>query len=346
MNTTKDRIQYIDALRGFSMLLVVFVHVEIFGFFNFSHTTFLSKFFSAIHMPTFFFISGLCMYRSNVVYNISYLYKDVLRLIVPAFIIGIFYTYIIINQDIIYFLSNTMKAGYWFTISLFEILLIYRIVYSISMNRDRMFVVLLVLITLFLYLIKLPLKVVPQAEIIGNYLCLHQTCNFFLYFVIGILISKYKELVDKLLSNKLIPFFTLLIFFVSSYIMFSCFSIEELSGISGKIIETIGETLVGISGMLSLYILFVHYKSCFNNNNLFGRSLIIIGNNTLAIYLIHYFLLPNLPMVGDFLKNYPNIICELILGFIISYIIITITILITKLVRISPVMGKILFGDK
>ena len=341
-----ERLEYLDALRGFAMLLVVFVHVEIFGFFEFSHTTFLGKLFSAIHLPTFFFISGFCMYRPNAVYGVSHLYKDILRLILPACIVGIIYTYLVIHQDILYFLSNTMKAGYWFTISLFEILLIYRIVYCISKNRDRVFVALLVLIAVFLYLIKLPLKVIPQAELIGNYLCLHQTCNYFLYFVIGILCSKYKELLSRFLSNKLVPSFVLIVFGAISYLMFSNFSLVELSGVTGKIIETLGETLVGMSGVLLLYMLFFHNKSIFNNDNLFGKSLIIIGNNTLAIYLLHYFLLPNLPMVGDFFKNYPNILCELILGLILSYIVIVICLVIMKLVRISPVMGKVLLGDK
>ena len=75
------RIQYIDALRGFAMFLVVFVHVEIFGFFNFTHTTFLGKLFSAIHMPTFFFISGLCIYKSGVYYTYSRVHNDFMRLI-------------------------------------------------------------------------------------------------------------------------------------------------------------------------------------------------------------------------------------------------------------------------
>lgn len=341
-----ERLEYLDALRGFAMLLVVFVHVEIFGFFEFSHTTFLGKLFSAIHLPTFFFISGFCIYRPNAVYGVSHLYKDILRLILPAFIVGIIYTYLVIHQDVLYFLSNTMKAGYWFTISLFEILLIYRIVYCISKNRDRVFVALLVLLAVFLYLIKLPLKVIPQAELIGNYLCLHQTCNYFLYFVIGILCSKYKGLVTRYLSNKLISSFVLLVFGVISYLMFSYFSLVELSGVTGKIIETLGETLIGMSGVLLLYMLFFHNKSIFNNGNLLGKSLIIIGNNTLAIYLLHYFLLPNLPMVGDFFKNYPNILCELILGLIISYIVIIVSIIVARLIRISPIIGRALLGDK
>lgn len=340
------RLEYLDALRGFAMLLVVFVHVEIFGFFEFSHTTFLGKLFSAIHLPTFFFISGFCMYRPNAVYGISHLYKDVLRLIVPAALVGVLYTYLIIHEDISYFLSNSMKAGYWFTISLFEILLIYRLIYCLSKNRDTMFVILLILAAAVLYLFKLPLKIIPQAEIIANYLCLHQTCSYFLYFAMGILVSINKERVAILLSKSLIPSIILLIFIVSSYLMFSYFTSVELNGFVEKIIETLGETVVGVSGVLLLYMFFVHYKSNFNSDSLFGKSLIIIGNNTLAIYLLHYFLLPHLPMVGNFLKVYPNIILELLVGGGISLIVIMISVVLSKIIRLSSVMGRVLLGDK
>lgn len=346
MVNRKERLEYLDALRGFAMLLVVFVHVEIFGFFEFSHITFIGKLFSAIHLPTFFFISGFCMYRPNAVYRVSHLYKDVLRLIVPAFFVGVLYTYLIIHQDIIYFLSNTMKAGYWFTISLFEVLLIYRLIFCMSRNSNKAFVILLIVTAVLLYLLKLPLKIIPQAEVIGDYLCIHQTCNYFIYFAIGVLFSKYKDQVSRLSSNELVRLLILLTFIVFSYLMFSCFSSVELNWISKKIIETLGETLVGISGVLLLYMFFIYYKSIFNNDNLFGKSLILIGNNTLAIYLLHYFLLPHLPMIGDFLKIYPNIICELIFGFIISFIVIAISLVITKLIRISPIMAKVLLGDK
>ena len=341
-----ERLEYLDALRGFAMFLVVFVHVEIFGFFDFSHTTFFGKLFSAIHLPTFFFISGFCIYRPNAVYGISHLYKDVLRLIVPAVLVGILYTYLIIHEDISYFLSNSMKAGYWFTISLFEILLIYRSIYCLSKNSDTVLVILLILAAAVLYLFKLPLKIIPQADIIANYLCLHQTCSYFLYFAMGILASKNKERVAILLSKSLIPSLILLISIVSSYLMFSYFTSVELHGFVEKIIETLGETLVGVSGVLLLYMFFTHYKSYFNCDNLLGKSLIIIGNNTLAIYLLHYFLLPHLPMVGNFLKVYPNIILELLVGGGISLILIMISVVVAKLIRISPMIGKILLGDK
>ena len=59
------RIEYIDALRGFTMLLVVFAHVETMGIFNFSHQTVVGQVFQSFRMPLFFFISGFIAYKAE-----------------------------------------------------------------------------------------------------------------------------------------------------------------------------------------------------------------------------------------------------------------------------------------
>lgn len=338
------RIQYIDALRGFAMLLVVFVHVEIFGFFNFTHTTFLGKLFSAIHMPTFFFISGLCIYKSGVYYTYSRVHNDFMRLILPAAIVGLTYTYLCVNQDLIYFLSNSMKAGYWFTVSLFEVLLIYYVIYNLTRSKINLFVPVLCLIAVLLYLLKLPLKIFPKAEIIGNYLCLHQTCNYFIFFVLGVFFKKYNQAIHRLLKTKWFTAIVILILCMSSYYIF-CVELG-ISGTIGKIIETVGETVIGLSGALLLYIVFDFYKDKFDSSNFIGKCLISIGKNTLPIYLLHYFFLPHLPSIGNFLKANPNSIVELLIGMLLSLFVILVSIIITKVFRISPFMSKLILGDK
>lgn len=341
-----NRVQYIDALRGFAMLLVVFVHIEVFGLFDFSHTTFLGKLFSSIHMPTFFFISGLCMYKSEAIYDRSRVIKDIIRLLMPSFIVGILYTYIMIDKDIVYFLSNPMKAGYWFTMSLFEILMIYYLIYNRSSGKSKKFDVILIITAVFLFLLKLPLKIIPYAEITGNYLCLHQTCNYFLYFVIGLMVSKYKHKISRSQANKWISAVVLLLLIVMSYLMFVKCAILNLSGVWGQIFTTVGESIVGISGVVILYHLFNRYKSIFSSTNIIGRLLILIGNNTLAIYLVHYFLLPNIPCLGHFLKDYPSLISELIIVLPLTMSVVAASLVITGVIRLSPVMGKFLLGDK
>lgn len=338
------RIQYIDALRGFAMLLVVFVHVEIFGFFNFTHTTFLGKLFSAIHMPTFFFISGLCIYKSGVYYTYSRVHNDFMRLILPAAIVGLTYTYFCINQDLIYFLSNSMKAGYWFTVSLFEVLLIYYVIYNLTRSKINLFVPILCLIAVLLYLLKLPLKIFPKAEIIGNYLCLHQTCNYFIFFVLGVIFKKFSQAISRLLKTKWFSTVVILVLVVSSYYIF-CVELY-LSGTIRKIIETIGETVIGLSGVLLLYSVFEYYKDKFESANFIGKSLLVIGKNTLAIYLLHYFFLPHIPEIGNFLTCHYNFIIELLLGLLFSLLIIALCLCMSNTMKISPFLGKYILGSR
>ena len=80
--------------------------------------------------------------------------------------------------------------------------------------------------------------------------------------------------------------------------------------------------------------------------NIVGKCLIIIGNNTLAIYLLHYFLLPHLPLIGNCIKDSSNVLCELMIIIPLSLLIISLSFLVAKVIRLSPILGKILLGDK
>ena len=62
------RIEYIDAMRGFTMILVVIAHVIFFSYqgidvFNWG------KFFKIFRMPLFFFISGYIMYKASRIWS-------------------------------------------------------------------------------------------------------------------------------------------------------------------------------------------------------------------------------------------------------------------------------------
>lgn len=126
---THKRIEYIDALRGFTMLLVIFSHVELFGFGLLPEQSALNTLFIKFRMPLFFFISGFLVYRVGTIwtgnYYLSVVQKKLFAQIVPTLIFGLLYTYLIQHQNILTFIAHPLKMGYWFTISLFEILVIY-----------------------------------------------------------------------------------------------------------------------------------------------------------------------------------------------------------------------------
>lgn len=341
----KERIQYIDALRGFAMLLVVFVHVEIFSIFGFGNTPILANIISAFHMPLFFFISGFCVYKPEKRYGLTKVKDDFIRLIVPTCILGLLYTYFKINQDIQYFFYNPMKAGYWFTITMFEVLLIYYTINNTTRKNKKSFLFFLWIVAIGMYLLKLPLKLFPVAEVVGNYLCFHQTCNFFIFFAFGITVSMYIDKFNAFIANDLVPTIVLLVFIASSYMQFNIFNKYVDISIVWKVVETLGETLIGISGILLLYIIFYKNKDYFINSHIISRWLIIIGRNTLPIYLLHYFFLAEIPWIGGVLTRYPNVVVESLIALFLSLIVICVAIAIKNVFSISPQLAKLLLGS-
>lgn len=60
------RIKYIDALRGFAILLVIEGHVRLFGMGIDSYDTMSALMLYSLDLPLFFFISGLLGFRPDL----------------------------------------------------------------------------------------------------------------------------------------------------------------------------------------------------------------------------------------------------------------------------------------
>ena len=92
--TTKKRIGYIDALRGFAMILVVYFHISAYGFG--SYETGYNGLIEHLRMPLFFFISGLLFNLSSWKENPQQQFRNkFMALIVPTAIFMILYLIII-----------------------------------------------------------------------------------------------------------------------------------------------------------------------------------------------------------------------------------------------------------
>ena len=65
------RIEYIDALRGLTMILVVIAHINSYTFKaeNVFEYTSLTGFLSLFRMPLFFFVSGYIAYKPAVFFD-------------------------------------------------------------------------------------------------------------------------------------------------------------------------------------------------------------------------------------------------------------------------------------
>ena len=69
--TKKPRLEWLDALRGFTMILVVAFHVSQIGFGEKAKMSSSLSFFLLFRMPLFFFISGFLAYKAGLLWDLK-----------------------------------------------------------------------------------------------------------------------------------------------------------------------------------------------------------------------------------------------------------------------------------
>ena len=124
-----NRIPYLDCIRGFAMLLVVYCHVSAVSFGIPEKTGFCYDTVSLLHLPILFFLSGFLMYREERFgkesrFPFRFLGKKAKELIIPALIfVTVFAVWKHRSLDSVVF--SQFKGGYWFTPFLFLFMLLY-----------------------------------------------------------------------------------------------------------------------------------------------------------------------------------------------------------------------------
>lgn len=130
------RIEYIDAIRGTTMILVLYSHIAYCCLGNI-HLGY-NDIFINFRMPLFFFISGWLFYKADHNWNkesITMMMKKKFQVqIIPFLFFLILYLYLIEPTKNATSLED--KFGYWFTFTLFEYFAIY-IFAELLFNKER-----------------------------------------------------------------------------------------------------------------------------------------------------------------------------------------------------------------
>ena len=124
-----NRIDYIDQLKGFAIILVVMGHIAEKSM-NITTTPF-NEFYGSFHMPLFMFLSGIFAYKNfkdwNVCEIMNFLKNKVTRILFPFFVIGGVYSLMFCGNITDVYLG--VRSGYWFLPALFYCMLLGLIVY-------------------------------------------------------------------------------------------------------------------------------------------------------------------------------------------------------------------------
>lgn len=340
MLMANSRITYVDAIRGLAMLFVVYGHVN---YFSFRTIPFICKLTEAIQMPLFFFISGYVVYKDKANYSLldvsKSLWSKLCYLIVPTVIMGILYSHFVLEKSIIDFVFEQMKYGYWFPVSLFTMFIIYELCKVVSKSNTNALIMLLIVSAVVLWCSKYVLIDNATFIILNNTVSLWQTLTHFPFFVLGILLSVFRKHYESSLSKEGWFNTVILVSFALAYFMEST-GLPEIKFPLGGIIELI----IGSGGVLLILNLFIRYKQYWGNSYI-GQSLQKIGCHTLEIYLLHYFLLPDLTYATEYI-NTSSTIVGFAISITISLLIIVFSLLIGSIIRLSPILSALLLGVK
>lgn len=353
MNTTK-RIEYIDALRGFTMILVVSVHIYSLCFMQGNAKEYelsYNNFFGLFRMPLFFFISGFVFYKFDRYWDRFTLKKFIISKIrVQLFSTFIFLALfcLLFQKEIKPALLDNQKLGYWFTYILF----VYYVLY-IGIDKticwfcrkptfSNSTIIISLGIGLFLYYS-------INNGFLLNLLSPHMTTllsiskwQYFFFFSFGCVIHKNYASFLAFQNNKYVKDAVLL--------SFVCVSTSIFYQNNTKIFIFNNYLLVllaAILGILLALFLFKANEIRLSSSTKVGYCLQYIGKHTLDIYFLHYFFLPyNMSYVGIWLNEHFNPILEFCFSLALALVVIVFSLFISNIIRLSPTITYFLLGGK
>jgi fucose 4-O-acetylase-like acetyltransferase len=365
--TKKPRMEWLDALRGFTMIMVVANHVAQIGFEEqWKHSSSL-QFLLLFRMPLFFFISGFLAYKASQVWDLRNLGTLVLKKmrvqLIPTLCFFLLATAILkpsfwpgLEES---FHSPT-KGGYWFTLVLLYMFLIYypfaylesKITSLFSKNKafwiSAALITLLFLVSLAFYDSCYQPRYFSWAKgYRGSMTDIHQflldsslgqLMLWMPFFLFGNIAHRYWNGFQKLMDSKwFFPIIVLLAILCT------------MDALKWRTLRMAWAIIPQTGAMFLLLLIalmyFRNYKHYFTKMTVIGASLQYIGRRTLDIYLIHFLFVPSLPSVGLFFKSYQhNFITDTTLSVLFALLVIGFSVITSNILRISPFLKKWLFG--
>lgn len=350
-NEVSKRMEWLDAMRGFTMILVVAYHVAQMAFGESEKTSASLPFLVLFRMPLFFFVSGFLAYRAKWIWTVqsfcSLTLKKMKVQVIPALVF--LCAFIVLRgqhdfcEGFMICMKSPTKGGYWFTWVLLQMFLIYYVVAFIGQRlRSHLPVIILWAVSLFAYLsLYLPQEFGKWYKTdFMMYSSFYETMKFMHFFVIGNLVHRYWGRVQRLFDSRwFFPVVAVLAFLCCADIFrWHTMKMEWTN---------LPKTTAMYTLMLIVLMFFRHYQPHFTHDKIIGRGLQYIGTRTLDIYLLHFILLPKLPQIGEWLNaNRPNFVVDIVLAVSVALVVIAFCLLISNVLRVSPVLKEYLFGRK
>jgi len=298
----KERLDFIDGLRGATMLMVVYWHILTMAMKISSPAAMTLQLF---RMPLFFFISGFFAYSffydkeklrrrldnrlhkqliPTLIIFLAFILFDV---VVSADFTGVTEFFGSLRDSLVNNSLSEFKSGYWFTFVLVEVFVIFALINFFLSQRNvsrrsqgLIFLVIALAAAVggYLYL-GFPPQKGSAAESVCGVFSLSHLMRYQCFFYLGAATKAFDKAFWKILSRK----------WAALLIIAATVAVLWLTPRFRTPIPLF--YTAACSGILLCITLFYLCRSFFEKKNLLSESMKFIGKNTLPIYLFHYFVI-------------------------------------------------------
>ncbi|WP_281698537.1 acyltransferase family protein [Hallella colorans] len=313
------RIQYVDRLKGFAMLAVIFGHI--YFFFIYDKDFYIAYFLSTFHMPLFMFLSGWVISSPP---NFSKLLVKIASFVSPFLFVGSAFV-LFYHKELSTLFESEVKNGYWylFVLSIFYIFLYtYNAInHFIKFKWDDIVWALLVFSILIIFDITLSKKWY-------SILSIYQLRSFWPLFIAGYLFRKY-NLTETLITKNIVFSCCMIAYAVTVYFFTKGFF-----------------RLFLFSAFLSVPTFVYLFKKFESNSGVVSNTLAKIGRHSLDIYIYHFFFVYALRLSGwsEYFIAIDNMLLEYVIAVAFSITIAYCSMVIGYLIRQSEFLENLIYG--
>ncbi len=295
MAAEKKRLASFDILKGIAIYLVVMGHVLTMCIRDIDSAVSF-KIIGEIHMPVFFFISGYFTYKltERGDFALPNLKKRFSQLIVPFFVVSALWMWYFphsrlmspLSQSWTQLLTTYWKDGYWFTLCLFEVVLVYAGLSRLMAATKNVFLQVGIALVAYVALIFVS-PLVSDAEANYDPIGIGLLTQFFPVFMMGVFARKYADGFRRLSMQPVVFVVAVVAFFCTWYVA----SYEWEFPMFPSWHVYVDKPILHASLMLLAFGLVYRADTEKFVTTRIGRFFVLLGNESLGIYLLHYFFL-------------------------------------------------------
>lgn len=297
----KSRSHEFDMMKGIAIMMVVMGHVICFGISEISQAN-IFKLIGSIHMPLFFFISGWFAVKSDKGRLLRpKIYRRFKQLIIPMLVVSAIWVwyntkgggFCLPNATYKGLWGDLWKYGYWFNLTLFELIVLYAFSVSVLNRFGSMVsaVTYVGIVWVLVYCISRLVEILPVN--INGILGLPFIVKYWPCFMFGVLAQRWKNRFMKIVNSTRWQTAAIL---VGAFCLYYSINEEQFAicWLAIVFLPLLVPPVLHICLAVVAMSVFGRWSSQAFSGEKSARCATLwsyIGTNSLSIYLLHYFFL-------------------------------------------------------